>query len=182
VEYTEYVYDAEGRRVAKGMTNSLNCNPNANYTQMESYVLGISGEQISELDGSGNFLRSHVYANGQLLATYVNNSTEFAFNDWLGTKRVVANPTGVVAGTCINLPFGDELICGGSVPLNGHHFTGKEHDQESGNDYFGSYSDCPPNMSGCPSRHTRWLRGCCIRRWDRRLSLPPRRPAFPKSR
>ena len=26
VEYTEYVYDAEGSRVAKGMTNSLMCN------------------------------------------------------------------------------------------------------------------------------------------------------------
>jgi RHS repeat-associated protein len=138
VEYTEYVYDAEGRRVAKGMTNSLSCNPTANYTQTESYVLGQSGEHISELDGSGNFLRSHVYANGQLLATYVNNSTEFAFSDWLGTKRVVANPNGGVAGTCINLPFGDELICEGSMPVNGHHFTGQIHDAESGNDYFGA--------------------------------------------
>jgi len=119
VEYTEYVYDAEGRRVAKGMTNSLVCNPTANYTQKESYVLGQSGEHITEQSGSGAFLRSHVYANGQLLATYVNNSTKFAVNDWLGSKWVVANSDGSVAGACINLPFGDELICSGSASLAG---------------------------------------------------------------
>jgi RHS repeat-associated protein len=88
------------------------------------------------LGASGNFLRGHVYANGQLLATYTNTGTEFAFNDWLGSKRVVANADGSIAGTCINLPFGDELSCSGSVPLNGHHFTGQIHDQESANDYF----------------------------------------------
>ena len=35
----------------------------------ESYVLGQSGEQISELGSSGNFSLSHAYANGHLLAT-----------------------------------------------------------------------------------------------------------------
>jgi RHS repeat-associated protein len=137
-DYTEYVYDAEGRRVAKGMTNSPSCNPTANYTPQESYVLGESGEHITEQSGTGAFVRSHVYANGQLLATYVNNSTEFAFNDWLGSKRVVANSDGSVAGACINLPFGDELFCSANASLDGHHFTGQIHDSESGNDYFKS--------------------------------------------
>jgi RHS repeat-associated protein len=144
---TQYIYDAEGRRVAKGtipnpvQPNPLNCS-GSGYSQTGSYVLGQSGEHITELDGSGNFLRSHVYANGQLLATYSNAGTEFAFSDWLGTKRVVANADGTVtggsAGTCISLLFGDELNCTGAVALNGHHFTSQIHDQESGNDYFGA--------------------------------------------
>jgi RHS repeat-associated protein len=137
--YTQYIYDGEGRRVAKGTINSLSCNTGSNgFAPTESYLLGPSGEHISELDGSGNFLRSHVYANGQLLATYANGTTEFPLGDWLGTKRVVANPDGTMAGTCINLPFGDELICNGNVPVNGHHFTGQVHDQETGNEYFGA--------------------------------------------
>jgi RHS repeat-associated protein len=146
---TQYIYDAEGRRVAMGtiqpvippgysFSTAKPCNPSNNqFALSESYILGQSGEHISELDGSGNFLRGHVYANGQLLATYTTTGTEFAFNDWLGTKRLVANANGSVAGTCMSLPFGDELSCGGSVTLNGHHFTGQIHDQ-SGNDYFGA--------------------------------------------
>ncbi len=144
--YMQYIYDGEGRRVAKGSIQApalpltaAACNATTNgFAQTEGYVLGQSGEQVSEVDGSGNFLRSHVYANGQLLATYWNNSTEFAFNDWVGTKRVVADSNGNVSGGCINLPFGDELICDGNVSLGGHHFTGKERDSESGLDYFGA--------------------------------------------
>jgi len=41
--------------------------------------------------------------------------------------------------TCVSLPFGDGLACNGSTqdPTE-HHFTGKERDTESGNDYFGA--------------------------------------------
>ena len=117
--------------------SATTCNVSDNdFSLQESYILDQSGENISELDGSGNFLRSHVYAAGQLLATYVNNSTEFVFNDWLGTKRVVADPDGGIDGGCLSLPFGDELTCSGNVPLGGHHYTGKERDAESGLDNF----------------------------------------------
>jgi RHS repeat-associated protein len=42
--------------------------------------------------------------------------------------------------TCQSLPFGDQLACTGGdlqAPTE-HHFTGKERDTESGNDYFGA--------------------------------------------
>jgi RHS repeat-associated protein len=147
--YMEYMYDGEGRRVAKGSIQptlsqlpltSAACDDPVGYSfsQTESYVLDQSGKQISELDGSGNFLRSHIYANGQLLASFTSAGTEFALGDWVGTKRVVARQDGTVAGSCISLPFGDALICGGSASLSGHHFTGQVHDQESGNDDFGA--------------------------------------------
>jgi RHS repeat-associated protein len=104
-------------------------------TLQEAYLLGPSGEHITELGQAGVFMRSNVYANGQLLATYANNKTYFALNDWLGTKRVVTNYDGTVAQMCMNLPFGDELMC--SAPdVNEQHFTGQIHDSETGNDYF----------------------------------------------
>ena len=41
--------------------------------------------------------------------------------------------------TCRSLPFGDGLACTGSTTTpTEHHFTGKERDAESGNDYFGA--------------------------------------------
>jgi RHS repeat-associated protein len=43
----------------------------------------------------------------------------------------------VAQGTCTGLPYGDGVTCSGDIPDN-HHFTGKERDTESGNDYFGA--------------------------------------------
>jgi RHS repeat-associated protein len=134
-EYMLYLYDGEGRRVAKVSNPTFSCTLGTGYTLMETYLLGPSGEHVTELKGDGTFLRSNVYANGQLLATYTNNTTYFALNDWLGTKRVVTKYDGTVAQMCMNLPFGDELICSAN-DLNEQHFTGQIHDQESGNDYF----------------------------------------------
>jgi RHS repeat-associated protein len=43
----------------------------------------------------------------------------------------------VLEQTCASLPFGDGLTCTGSTTApTEHHFTGKERDTESGNDYF----------------------------------------------
>jgi RHS repeat-associated protein len=45
----------------------------------------------------------------------------------------------VLEQTCQSLPFGDGLSCTGSITSpTEHHFTGKERDIESGNDYFGA--------------------------------------------
>ncbi len=84
-------------------------------------------------------------ANGQLLATYEFSTAQlptakwtFALNDWLGTKRVVANADGTQAETCTGLPFGDGPPCTGTGDPSPQHFTGKERDTESNNDYFGA--------------------------------------------
>src|SRR5271154_1237630 len=45
--------------------------------------------------------------------------------------------TGPIVETCTNLPFGDDLVCTGTE-TSALHFTGKERDSESGNDYFGA--------------------------------------------
>lgn len=46
---TQYIYDADGRRVAKGTITSPNCDVRINgFVQKASYLLGPSGEQVSE--------------------------------------------------------------------------------------------------------------------------------------
>jgi RHS repeat-associated protein len=147
---TGYVYDAEGTRVAKGTITSMSCDPSVNgiatANNETDYVLGPGGEQVTELaqdaNGTMNWQRSYVYAGGALIATYDPNPDapsqplpSFRLTDWLGTLRATTDAYGVAQGTCTGLPFGDGVTCSGDIPDN-HHFTGKERDSESGNDYF----------------------------------------------
>jgi RHS repeat-associated protein len=143
---TGYLYDASGARVAKGTLTSFDCG--AAMSSVEIYVLGPSNEQVSEIDSQGNWKHTNIFAGGTLIGTYdvPTNNTLFVLTDWLGTKRV---EVGSGVNPCVtaysNLPFGD-----GSAPASvstysqcpedatEHHFTGKERDDESGNDYFGA--------------------------------------------
>jgi RHS repeat-associated protein len=45
---------------------------------------------------------------------------------------------GAIEDACASLPYGDALSCIGPTFTTEHHFTGKERDTESGNDYFGA--------------------------------------------
>ena len=141
---TGYLYDAEGTRIAKGTLSSFDCSATMNLTNI--YVLGPSNEQVSETDGQGNWKHTNIFAGGALIGTYdgPTNNTIFALTDWLGTKRVEVgvNPC---ATAYTSLPFGDGLAAASvsgysQCPEDAteHHFTGKEHDDESGNDYFGA--------------------------------------------
>jgi RHS repeat-associated protein len=135
----EYLYDADGNLAAVGSVNSLSCNPSSNgFSITNSYIRGLNGEQVSETDGAGHWYHTNVFANGQLLATYGASETFFALNDWLGTKRVEVTPDGGLASFA-SLPFGDDLTTSGNLPdATENHYTSKERDTESGNDYFGA--------------------------------------------
>jgi len=142
---TQYLYDAEGRRVAKGHSSSnpsqLVCSTGgSDFVPIQTYVVGKSGEQVSQFDGSGNWQHSNVYATESLLATYDTQGTglHFHISDPLGSRRVQVSSTGTLELKCSNLPFGDSLGCGPSSDATEQHFTGKERDAESGLDYFGA--------------------------------------------
>src|SRR5208283_2078144 len=90
---------------------------------------------------------TNVFAGGRLLATCASVSLggpqfSIPLTDWLGTKRAeVGLINGAGCSTFFQeLAYGDGLtIIGGANPCNDateHHFTGKERDSESGNDYF----------------------------------------------
>ncbi len=154
--YTGYLYDgvpvdrssstgrdADGTRVAKGRITAWSCDPAVNGFQTTSdYILGPSGEQVTEMAMDANnsmaWRHTNVWAGGKLLATYDNDGLHFYLNDPLGTRRAQTDYAGVLEQTCSSLPFGDGLSCSGGnlqAPTE-HHFTGKERDTESGNDYF----------------------------------------------
>jgi RHS repeat-associated protein len=143
--YTGYIYNAEGIRVAKGAIGTWSCNPATNgFTLTESYVLGPDGEELTMIgSGSTGWQRTNVYGQGKLLATYDTAGLHFHLSDPLGSRRMQTNDQGVAEQDCESLPFGDQALChqdpnaiestADATPL---HFTGKERDTESGNDYF----------------------------------------------
>jgi RHS repeat-associated protein len=155
---TQYIYDAEGNRVAEGIITdwSQGCDVIQNgFQQTKAYIVGPHGEQMTEVavTGNGNAAWTHtnVYANGGLIATYSNENggitplagvLHFVLSDWLGTKRVQTAYDGTNENAWSNLPFGDGLqpncsSCSGG-DASEQHFTGKERDTESGLDYFGA--------------------------------------------
>jgi RHS repeat-associated protein len=141
VGMTEYIYDAEGRRVGKGFIKTWSCDTTTNgFSLTNSYVLGLGGEQVIETDGSGQWLHTNVFVGGSLLATYDSDGVHFHIDDWLGTRRVQTDYLGRVESTYQNLPFGELVPQNNTMFLGAteHHFTGKERDTESGNDYFGA--------------------------------------------
>ncbi len=147
---TGYLYDADGTRVAKGTITSMSCDPTANGFQTTAdYIIGPAGEQLTEMDANGTggssgmvWDHTNVWAAGQLIATFDKDSVtgpHYMLNDWLGSRRVQTNALGVYEQSCQSLPYGDGLNCSGSVTTpTEHHFTGKERDAETGNDYFGA--------------------------------------------
>jgi len=87
---------------------------------------------------SGVLQRGEVFAGGHHLATYWNSTTFFDHADWLGTERArTPYPGGAPCETITSLPFGDNQTTAGScTDASPKHFTGKEHDFESGLDDF----------------------------------------------
>lgn len=138
---TQYLYDAEGNRIGKGTITQWSCDSDTNnFSLTNEYVLGQNGEQITELDGNGNWLHTHAYAGGQIVATFDSLGRHYQLADWLGTRRVQADPHGKIEMTFQSLPFG-ELVPDNTTQALGateHHFTGKERDAESGLDNFGA--------------------------------------------
>jgi RHS repeat-associated protein len=154
--YTRYIYDASGARVAKGSLSAWpsSCGaPGTNgFTLTNQYLLDLGSNQVTELNtstGTMAWAHSNVFAGAHLDATYDTKGLHFHLADPLGTRRVQTNPSGVVEESYQSLPFGDGLTSipnPNCLPANNcysedsteHHFTGKERDAESGNDYFGA--------------------------------------------
>ncbi len=101
------------------------------------YLYGPAGRAVVELSSDGGGYRSEIFAGGRHIATYVNNTTYFDYSDWLGTERLTATVSGTEQDACTSLPYDDDFACSGPgsdpSPL---HFTGQQHDNETGLDHF----------------------------------------------
>ncbi|HEX4005473.1 MAG TPA: RHS repeat-associated core domain-containing protein [Acidobacteriaceae bacterium] len=152
---TQYIYDGEGARAAKG---TLNWTPQqfeaattcpaptlANgFTLTTQWITGLSGEQLSETSATNGWNHTNVFASGGLHVTYSGTDAQFDLTDWLGTKQVVSGVSGCLTAWT-NMPYGNQItpaLTGTIACADGteHHFTSKERDSEtgfaSGNDYF----------------------------------------------
>jgi RHS repeat-associated protein len=130
-----YVYGADGVRATKN-TSSESMN----------YVYDYDGSLTAHLlwaNGSVTYAgqQQEIWLNGTHYGYAIDpgGTFNYAYVDWLGSERVVANASGDVVGAYRSLPFGDgwtQFLTGWDNDLTG--FTGKERDSESGNDYFGA--------------------------------------------
>lgn len=143
---TQYVYDAEGRRIAKGTIYQLSCDRTTNGfsptdISTRTYVLDQTGNQVTELDGKRNWQHTNVFVAGQMLATYDVAGLHFNVTDALGTKRLQTSATGQPELNCLSMPFGNGDPCvqvGKVAEASEQRYTGKERDTESGLDNFGA--------------------------------------------
>ena len=127
-----YLYDGDGRRVAKKNGSTVN----------KIYWYGQNGEVLDETDGTGSVSNSafneYIFFGGQRVARRdSSNNVNYYFADHLGTARVVANSSGTILDDSDFYPFGGERVVVSSSG-NNYKFTGKERDSESGLDNFGA--------------------------------------------
>jgi RHS repeat-associated protein len=127
---TNYSYRADGRRVRKSTASGT-----------VDFVYDLAQHEVAEFSSTGIWNRGEVYGAGRHLATYSGGpggTTYFVHSDWLGTERSRSTFSGSVYESCTSLPFGDWLSCAGASDVSPMHFTGKEHDKETGLEYFGA--------------------------------------------
>jgi RHS repeat-associated protein len=118
--WVQFLYDADGHRVAKGKIAARSCDTTANgFVLTNQYILGPNGEQMTELTPATTgvpptWLHTNAFAGSTLVATYVNDGLgeHFRLTDWLGTIRAQVSPAGVVETsggpfTCRSYPFGE---------------------------------------------------------------------------
>ena len=118
-----YYYTAEGQRAEK-----------AGATTVDTVYFG--GQPIARL--SGGAWTDLVYGSGGLLLEVPGTQTgspAYRMTDHLGSLVGTLSSAGAVLSTQDVAPFGEIFAGSSSDPFT---FTGKERDQESGNDYFGA--------------------------------------------
>lgn len=121
-----YAYGPEGRRVEETVGGVV-----------KQFLYGEGGRNLIVLDGSGNILQDEVYAGARHLATLEGGTTpEWQLSDWLGTVRMATNSSGGTVDAYTSWPYGANLDHQGIV--SNDHFTDKDHDSATGQDYFGA--------------------------------------------
>jgi RHS repeat-associated protein len=141
---SQYVYDGNGRRVKKTVGGVA--------TRFE---YGAGGELIAEWNDADspnkNVQKDYFYKGGELFATKAVGSSEYQFatSDHLGSPRAWTDGSGnlVAGGRHDYAPFGEELSVGVGIrsaslgygdDSTRQKFTSKEHDSETGLDFFGA--------------------------------------------
>jgi RHS repeat-associated protein len=130
---TTYGYGADGQRATKTVGGVFT-----------TYVRDFDGSLLTTTNnGDYQGQNEEVWVGGKHFGTFtVSGSTitkSLSLTNWLGSEAARTDPgTGIPTSGYVSQPFGDlqtTVFGSDSDPL---HFTGKERDAESGNDYFGA--------------------------------------------
>jgi RHS repeat-associated protein len=155
---TDWPYDAAGNLLADGLGNTFTWDANVMISSSNgtSYYYDAEGDRVGK---SGTTPTDTVYFGGRPVARYASSAwtdliygaggllAEVPFNqsgaqvyrmtDHLGSSVGILSSTGALLGGIQDYaPFGQ--LNNGSSTNDPYKFTGKERDQESGNDYFGA--------------------------------------------
>jgi RHS repeat-associated protein len=132
---TKYIYDADGQRVSKIFgsyeTDYVHDRGGA---LLATYVNGSYFGNFQDMWIGGKHFGEVVVAAGNASQTQ-----NFSLTNWVGSQAAYTNPsTGIPTAAYLSQPFGDAQTTLFGSNNDDIHFTGKERDGESGNDYFGA--------------------------------------------
>jgi RHS repeat-associated protein len=92
---------------------------------------------VGEYTSAGVWKKLYLSLNGHKFLEYANGTTYFFHTDHLGAPRAQSNLSAGVVETWRAYPYGEQWQQSGGAGAT-HHYTGKERDPESANDYFGA--------------------------------------------
>jgi RHS repeat-associated protein len=134
---TVYKYDSESNLVYESGASGV-----------QVFLRNAAGQPVtiyppSNYTGPSPYQNIIAYVDGENIGLWHSGVFNWSGKDTVGTKRYSSWGKGDLAsstqpqliGAFTSLPFGDALSSIGTSPI---HFTGKERDTESGNDYFGA--------------------------------------------
>ena len=122
-----YYYDGAGERAAK--------------SNGKLYWFGTGSAPVAESDASGNLTNEYIFFDGHRVAMkrMSDASVHYYFSDQIGSANVVTNATGAMPPEqdIEYHPYGEQQVYTDTLGQE-YRFTGKEHDPETNNDYFGA--------------------------------------------
>ncbi len=135
-----YIFDGDGVRIEKcteGATpGTCSTSPTGTF-----YWRKVDGSPQAETDLSGNWTEVYGAIRGQLYLRLdisgSNYTPHYYYHDYLHSTNIITDQSGNLQQETDYYPYGGEIsILNGDS--NRYRFTGKEHDAESGLDYFGA--------------------------------------------
>ncbi|HWR14143.1 MAG TPA: RHS repeat-associated core domain-containing protein [Terriglobales bacterium] len=138
-----YGYDAENRIVSVGGSPAYVYDGDGNRVKKNAGVLYWGAAPLAESDLAGTITSEYIFFDGKRIARVDPSccggqpAYRYYFSDQLGSASVITNETGVIQDESEYYPYGGEKVIVNNDP-NHFKFTGKEHDTETGLDYFGA--------------------------------------------
>lgn len=113
---------------------------------MSSYLNDSEEFKRGQSDPRDNFAAKRAKSTGRrdccfsiMAAGNASQAQSFSLTDWLGSQAAYTDPaTGVPTAAYLSQPFGDVQTTLFGSSNDDIHFTGKERDGDTGNDYFGA--------------------------------------------